>query len=94
MRKQELIDKYTCGVRYGEIWYGIYICAESKDEKEDKMSKNEFYRGHCINDKGEPCPHIKGARDDTPCDEVTMGCEYGDKNCPYVKEDDNEQYID
>lgn len=56
------------------------------------MSKNELCRGHCINDKGEPCPHIKPARDDAWCREVTMVCEYGEKNCPFVKEDNDEYF--
>lgn len=50
------------------------------------MSKNEFYRGHCVNDKGEACPHIKASLNDAWGREVTMCCEYGEVDCPYVKE--------
>ena len=54
------------------------------------MRKEKFYRGHCVNDEGKCCKHIKPYPGDDPDDQNTMGCCLGENNCPYVEEDDNE----
>lgn len=55
------------------------------------MNKQQFYRGHCFIDKGRyavGCPHIKGSRPKGVTQ--TMCCKYGEENCPYVKEEKDE----
>lgn len=53
-------------------------------------SKSRYYRGHCFDDNGRCCKHIKPYPGDDPDDQNTMGCEFGEENCPYVKKKERE----
>ena len=50
-------------------------------------NRSRYNRGHCLDDNGRCCKHIKPHSSDDPDDQNTMGCEFGEENCPYLKED-------
>lgn len=49
-------------------------------------NRSRYYRGHCFDDNGRCCKHIKPSPEDKLGDECTMSCELGEEKCPYVEE--------